>query len=241
MPTVEQDDARQLHRELQVLNKERTMHRSRIRSFLIQHGIQVGNPGNRLFLTFLDVMRTWDGKELPRDLRARVEREYQRLRLVEKQIAALKKEQEERIKTANSASLRKVALLRSLYGIGTKSSWVFVMEFFGWRNFDNRRQVAASAGLTPTPYDSGNSRHEQGISKEGNGRVRTTAVEIAWCWLRFQPDSKLSRWFNKRFAKGGSRMRRIGIVAMARRLLIDLWRYLEHGVIPEGARFKVAA
>ena len=115
---------------------------------------------------------------------------------------------------------------------------MFVQEFFGWRNFDNRRQVGASAGLTPTPYDSGGIRHEQGISKAGNWRIRTMGVEIAWCWLRFQPRSKLSLWFNKRFAQGGKRMRRIGIVAMARRLLIDLWRYLEHGIIPEGAVLK---
>jgi transposase len=238
VPTEEQEDARHLHRELGVLKKERVMHRSRIRGLFIQLGIRIGNPGNRLFLTFL--MRTWDGKELPSGLRARVEREYHRLRLVEEQITALKKQQEELIKEADTASLKKIASLRRLYGIGTTSAWVFVKEFFDWRKFDNRRQVAAAAGLTPTPYDSGSSRHEQGISKTGNRRIRAMAVEIAWCWLRFQSRSKLSRWFNKRFAKGGSRMRRIGIVAMARRLLIDLWRYLEHGVIPEGARFKVA-
>ena len=113
------------------------------------------------------------------------------------------------------------------------------MEFFGWRKFRNRREVGALSGLTPTPYDSGGSRREQGISKAGNWRIRTMAVEIAWCWLRFQPHSKLSRWFNERFSSGGSRMRRIGIVALARKLLIDLWRYLEHGVIPEGALLKI--
>ena len=129
--------------------------------------------------------------------------------------------------------------MRSLYGIGTVSSWAFVMEFFGWREFRNRRDVAALAGLAPTPYDSGGTVREQGISKAGSRRIRTLAVEIAWAWLRFQPQSKLSRWYIERFAGGGSRMRRIGIVAMARRLLIDLWRYLEHGVIPEGARLRL--
>jgi transposase len=238
VPSLEEEDARQLHRELGVLNKERTMHRSRIRSFLIQHGIQIGNPSNRYFLTSLESMRTWDGKKLPVDLKARVDREYERLRMVEGQIAALKKEQNERVKRADSPAMRKVASLRRLNGIGDRSSWVFVQEFFGWRSFNNRRQVGASAGLTPTPYDSGGSRHEQGISKAGNWRIRTMGVEIAWCWLRFQPRSKLSLWFNKRFAQGGKRMRRIGIVAMARMLLIDLWLYLEHGVIPEGAILK---
>jgi transposase len=239
VPSVEEEDARQLHRELGALNKERTMHRSRIRSFLIQHGIQIGNPSNRYFLTYLESVRTWDGKKLPVDLKARVVREYKRLRKVEDQIGALKKEQNDRVKRADNPAMRKVASLRRLYGIGDRSSWVFVQEFFGWRNFENRRQVGASAGLTPTPYDSGGTRHEQGISKAGNWRIRTMGVEIAWCWLRFQPRSKLSVWFNKRFAQGGKRMRRIGIVAMARRLLIDLWRYLEHGVIPEGAILKV--
>jgi transposase len=238
VPSVEEEDARQLHRELGALNKERTMHRSRIRAFLIQHGIQIGNPSNRYFLTYLESMRTWDGKKLPVDLKARVVREYKRLQMVEDQIGALKKEQNDRVKRADSPAMRKVSLLRRLNGIGDRSSWVFVQEFFGWRNFDNRRQVGASAGLTPTPYDSGGIRHEQGISKAGNWRIRTMGVEIAWCWLRFQPRSKLSEWFNKRFAQGGKRMRRIGIVAMARRLLIDLWRYLEHGVIPEGAILK---
>ena len=103
------------------------------------------------------------------------------------------------------------------------SSWIFVMELWGWRQFENRRQVAAAVGLTPTPYQSGESRREQGISHSGNRRVRSLAVEIAWSWLRLQPDSELSRWYRKRFGEGGARMRKIGIVAMARRLVIDLW------------------
>jgi len=126
----------------------------------------------------------------------------------------------------------------ALRGVGVNSSWKFVMEFFGWRNFKNRRELGALSGLTPTPYDSGGSQREQGISKAGNKRIRTLAVEMAWVWLRFQPQSKLSQWFVERFAPGGSRMRRIGIVAVARRLLVDLWRYLEYGVIPEGAQLK---
>ena len=137
--------------------------------------------------------------------------------------------------------MAQVAQLMRLPGIGPVSSWTFVMEFFGWRRFRNRREVAALAGLTPTPYDSGKRLREQGISKAGNRRVRTLAIEIAWAWLRYQPRSKLSRWFLERFAAGGSRMRRIGIVALARRLLIDLWRFLEQGVVPEGAEVKPLA
>jgi len=174
-------------------------------------------------------------------MKARVVREHERLRMIEDHIKLLKKEREQRVKSKETASFQQVAQLRELCGIGVNSSWVFVMEFFGWRKFRNRREVAALAGLTPTPYDSGGSQREQGISKAGNKRIRTMAVEIAWCWLRFQPHSKFSRWFNERFASGGSRMRRIGIVALARKLLISLWRYLEHGVIPEGAIIKSAS
>ena len=112
------------------------------------------------------------------------------------------------------------------------------MELFGWRQFKNRRELAAAIGITPTPYQSGESDREQGISRNGNRRVRAMAIEIAWSWLRFQPGSELSRWWRKRFGSGGTRMRKIGIVAMARRLVIDLWRYLEHGTVPAGARLK---
>jgi transposase len=112
------------------------------------------------------------------------------------------------------------------------------MEFFGWRQFRNRREIAALSGLAPTPYDSGSRTRDLGISKAGNPRVRAMSIEIAWSWLGFQPESKLSRWFDERFAAGGKRMRRIGIVAVARRLLIDLWRYLEKDIMPEGAVLK---
>jgi transposase len=171
-------------------------------------------------------------------MKARVVREYKRLRMVEDHIKLLKKERETRVKSAETASLRQIGQLRELHGVGANSSWLFVMEFFGWRKFHNRKEVGALAGLTPTPYASGGYQREQGISKAGSSRVRTMAVEIAWCWLRFQPQSKLSKWFNERFASGGSRMRRIGIVAMARKLLVDLWRYLEHGIIPAGAQLR---
>ena len=112
------------------------------------------------------------------------------------------------------------------------------MELFGWRQFSNRDEVGACSGLTPTPYDSGQMSRELGISKGGNRRVRAMAVEIAWCWMRYQPHSKLTRWYQERYAGGGKRLRRIGIVAVARRLLIDLWRLLEQGRIPEGARYN---
>ena len=242
VPSMEDEEGRHLHRELEALNKERTMHRSRVKALLIQQGIAVKNPGSRTFLLDLDSFRTWDDKELPVDLKSRIIREHGRLRVVEEQIYALKKERERRlVEDGANPSMRKVSQLITLRGIGINSSWKFVKELFGWRAFRDRRELGSLAGLTPTPYDSGGSQRHQGINKAGNKRIRTLAVEMAWVWIRFQPQSKLSEWFMERFAGGGSRMRRIGIVAVARKLLIDLWRYVEYGVIPEGAVLKSRA
>jgi transposase len=240
VPSREDEDARHLHRELEALKRERTRYRNRIHGILIQQGLRVRNPSTKKFTKELDLMRTWDGRELPPEMKVRLVRVHERLRMVEEQISSLIKEKTQHLQEEN-ARMTQVAQLMRLPGIGPVSSWTFVMEFFGWRRFRNRREVAALAGLTPTPYDSGNRLREQGISKAGNRRVRTLAIEIAWAWLRYQPQSKLSRWFLERFAGGGSRMRRIGIVALARRLLIDLWRFLEYGVVPEGALVRPLA
>jgi transposase len=238
VPTPQEEDGRQLGRELEVLKKERTMHLSRIKGLLNQQGIVAKNPARKNFLSELEIMRCWDAQPLSADFKERIEREYQRLKMVDEQILLLKRKRTVRIRKAASPCMQQVAQLQMLRGIGTESSWDFVMEFFGWRNFRNRKQVAALAGLTPTPYDSGTSVREQGISKSGNRRIRKLSIEIAWCWLRLQPQSKLSQWFLQRFAQGGKRMRRIGIVAVARRLLVDLWRYLKQGKVPEGAIVK---
>jgi transposase len=123
----------------------------------------------------------------------------------------------------------------SLNGIGANGAWLLVREFFGWRQIRNRRELASLAGLAPTPYDSGNSRHEQGISKAGNRLVRWMMVQLAWVWLRHQPNSELSKWYQRRFGQGKSRMRKVGIVALARKLLVALWKYLETGELPAGA------
>ncbi len=241
VPSGEEEDGRNLSRELGVLKKEGTMHINRIKGLLIQQGIVIKNPRSKKFLNELEQVRTWDGQQLPTDFKARVVREHQRLKMVDEQIRGLKQQRAERVKLANKPCLRQVAQLMLLKGIGRESSWDFVMEFFGWRKFGNRKEVAALAGLTPTPYDSGGSQREQGISKAGSWRIRGLSIEIAWCWLRFQPQSTLSQWFDERFAHGGKRMRRIGIVALARRLLIALWRYLKDGMVPEGACLKMSA
>ena len=159
---------------------------------------------------------------------------------MEEQRRALEGTRKRRLGQADTARLQRVVQLMGLRAIGPSCAWLLVMEFFAWRGFRNRRELGACAGLTGTPYDSGGSRRDQGISKAGNRRVRTMMIEIAWLWLRYQPNSKLSRWFCERFAGGGARMRRVGIVALARRLLVALWRYLEEGVLPEGAELKAA-
>jgi transposase len=232
VPSIEEEDARRLHRELERLKRERLAHRVRMQSLLVIHGMRVKIKSTLR----LGSLTLWDGRPLPAELKAELEREVERLRLVERQIAALESERRERLREPKTEAERSIVQLMRLGAIGPTSAWLLVMEFFGWRGFRNRREVAALAGLVGSPYNSGESERDQGISKAGNRRVRAMMVEIAWLWLRFQPKSALSQWYHRRFAGGGLRMRRIGIVALARRLLIALWRYLADGVIPEGAR-----
>ena len=238
VPTEQAEDVRNIGRALDVLTAERTMHSNRIKGLLVQQGIVIKNVISKKFLNKLEAACRWDGQKVSGDFKTRIVREHERLRMVYEQIRRLKKERAERVKRQDTGGMQQVAQLQKLQGIGPESSWDLVMGFFGWRAFKNRRQVAALAGLTPTPYDSGGVVREQGISKAGSRRIRTLSIESAWCWLRFQPESSLSRWFEERFAKGGKRMRRIGIVALARRLLIELWRYLNTGILPPGARLS---
>ena len=179
----------------------------------------------------------WDGSPLGPDLKAELEREYRRLELVESQLRTVEAEQQRRLEQGQVPQMLAILYLMDLRGIGRTGAWILVMEFFGWRDFRNRREVASAAGLTGTPYDSGDSEREQGISKAGNVRIRWLIVQLAWDWLRYQPESQLSLWFRERFGEG-KRLRRVEIVALARRLLIALWRYVEHGVVPEGAQLK---
>jgi transposase len=233
-PSVADEDRRQLHRDLLELKAERTQHSNRIKALLAGCGLAVPSI-DACFPELLAKMHTWDGQPVPAELQERLVREHERWVLVDRQIKDLENERARRVRTAKDQSVDKVRQLLRLRGIGANSAWLFVMEFFGWRRIRNRKQLAALAGLTPTPHQSGDSDHEQGISKAGNRRLRTMAVEIAWCWLHYQPGSALSQWYQKRFAKGSSRQRRIGIVALARKLLVALWRFLETGETPAGA------
>ena len=148
----------------------------------------------------------------------------------------MENERKQRIRRDDTPHVEQVRQLVNLAGIGLSGSWLMVYELFGWRQFANRRQVGAIVGLTPTPYQSGNDHREQGISKAGSKVLRRMMVELAWGWLRWQPDSELSRWYERRFAHHGKRARKVGIVALARKLLIALWRYVEQGELPAGAR-----
>jgi transposase len=172
-------------------------------------------------------------------LRLRLEREVARLELLESQLKEVERKEGVWLQEhGDEALVGKVAQLAHLGGFGVISAWVLVTEVFGWRGFRNRREVGGALGLTPTPYSSGEEEREQGISKAGNWRARKMLIELTWCWLRYQPDSALTHWYAERFGRGSKRQKRVGIVALARRLAVAIWRYLEYGVVPEGARLK---
>jgi transposase len=234
VPSVADEDRRQLHRDLLELKAQRTQHGNRIKGLLASCGLAVVRIDDT-FPAVLAELRTWDGRPVPPGLQQRLRREHQRWQFVSQQIRDVENERARTIRTSADEQVAKVRKLLNVRGIGVNSAWLYVMEFFGWRRIRNRKQLAALAGLTPTPYQSGDSDREQGISKAGNRRLRTMAVEIAWCWLRYQPGSALSQWYQKRFGSGKSRQRRIGIVALARKLLVALWRYLETDEVPQGA------
>jgi transposase len=240
VPGVAEEDLRQVGRELEQLKKERTDHSNRIRALLAAQGVDLGS-GAAALRRPLDRLRLWDGRELLPVLRARLEREQARLEFVDGQIQELEQQRLSQVKAPACRAEEQTAQLMHLRGIGIKSAWLFTTEFFSWREFRNRRQVGGLAGLAPTPYSSGSSvRSEQGISRAGNARIRSMAIEIAWGWLRWQPQSEMAEWFWQRFGKQSGRSRRVGIVALARKLLIALWRFLETGTIPTGALLKAA-
>jgi transposase len=238
VPSVEAEDKRQLHRDLETLKQERASTTTRIKGLLSSQGIRLTSLSK--FPEQLDALRLWDGSPLPSGLRRRLLRVYAHHAFLSQQIAELEAERRTQLQSAQDASIEKVRQLMSLRGIGINGAWLLVMEFFSWRDFKNRREVGGLAGLTPTPYQSGASAREQGITKSGNRHIRWMTTELAWSWLRYQPESALSCWFRERFGGGGKRLRRIGIVAVARKLLIALWRFRETGVIPEGAELKEA-
>jgi transposase len=236
VPSVAEEDARQLHRELLNTKRDRTRVTNRIRGLLATQGLAIDLKVD--VREQLDWMRRWDGSPLPPGLRARLLREWEKVEFLTRQIQGLQNERRRLVRSSDDPAMQKISQLLTLRGIGTNSAWLYTMEFFGWRQFRSGKEIGALAGLTPTPHQSGELRHELGIAKAGNRRVRWMSIEGAWAWLRFQPQSALSQWYQQRFGGGGPRLRKIGIVALARKLLIALWQFLETGVLPEGAELK---
>ena len=238
-PSPAEEDARRTHRERQRLIKERVGHVNRIKGLLATQGIYDHQPIHKDRRQAFAELRTADGEPLPSRLRQELERELTRLELVLDQIRQVEAERDAVLDAAKHNETNVMAQLIKLKSIGPEAATILGLEMF-YRDFTNRRQVAAYAGLTPSPFDSGFKNRDQGISKAGNALVRKTLIEIAWIWLRWQPDSALSQWFKQRTTHQKSRGLRINIVALARKLLIALWRFVTTGVVPEGAVLKAA-
>jgi transposase len=241
VPSVAEEDDRRLHRERGRLIGERIQHVNRIKGLLAIHGVYDYQPLRHDRMQQLERLCSADGQTLPSRLKAEIQRELQRLELVVGMIKTIEVERDAiasaKIETAHG-SAKKIQGLAKIKCIGPEFATTLVGEVF-YRSFGNRKQLASYVGLTPAHFQSGSMCHDQGISKSGNSKARTVMVELAWLWLRHQPASPLSVWFHQRVGKIRGRIRRITIVAVARRLLIALWRYLETGLVPEGAVLKV--
>jgi transposase len=237
VPSVEQEDARRASRERDRLVKEQTGHTNRIKALLRLLGMAVGYPRRRDWLNWLERQRDRQGQPMSPHLLAEVTREHARLMLVRQQLAALEQVQAAQASPVPAAMAERRDLLQRLKALGPAFATTLTNEVF-YKDFRNRRQVGAYCGLTSSPWRSGGIDREQGISKAGNPRARLKAIELAWLWLRHQPESELSRWFRTRTANAGKRARRIAIVALARKLIVALWRYLTTGLVPAGATMK---
>ena len=239
VPSIAEEDARRLHRERHRLISERVQHVNRIKGLCALHGIYDYHPLRPQAIAHLEQLRTAQGDALPPRVKSEIKRQLHRLKLVVEMIATLEAERDAIVGdvTSTHVNAEKIRALHKLKAIGPEFAAVLVGEIFH-RKFNNRRQLASYVGFAPSPFQSGNVAHDQGISKAGNSRGRTTGIELAWLWLRYQPESDLSVWFRARVGTVKGRIRRIIIVALARKLLVALWRYLETGVVPQGAVLK---
>jgi len=242
VPTVDEEDRRHLHRELKTSKQDRTRVSNRIKSLLANNGLTLTSWKD--LTGQLKKLHLWNGSDLPAALRSRLGRYARDYAYYTDRIRELETERRhifsEELRKAGSqgSAVGKAVQLYTLKGVGINTAWLYSMEFFSWRTFRNTKEVGSLAGLTPTPKDSGKRYREQGIGKDGSRHIRGSAIELAWSWLRFQPESDLSKWYERRFGSGSKRIRKIGIVALARKLLIALWRFVETGVLPEGAVVK---
>jgi transposase len=239
VPSPEEEAARQLTREIDTVREDRKQVRNRIQAFLATQGIRL-ELGPR-FLQRLPELTTGDGRPLPAAWRGRLEREWAHLEAIEARMTTLTAERDAHITTGTDRVAEVARQLCRMRGVAETSAAVFSAELFGTRTFANGRQLGALTGLVPVPYRSDQRVQDQGISKAGRAELRRVAIQVAWGWVRWQPDSALTQWFTRRFAGAGGRSRRIGIVAVARKLMIALWRFVANGVIPEGATLKTAA
>ena len=238
-PSPEDEDRRRLTRERGTLVKERIQHTNRIRGLLSGQGVRDYNPLRGDCLERLEALRTGDGRPLPPLLKAEILRELDRIAVVTTQLATVERARDALVHTEVEKPDTPAGVLIKLKGIGPEFASLLWLEAL-FRSFANRRQVGAYGGLAPSPWQSGSIERDQGISKSGNHRLRRTMIELAWSWLRHQPNSALSRWFRARVGAAKGRIRRIAIVALARKLLVALWRYVTQGVVPEGAELKAA-
>jgi|RhiMetdeSRZDD1v2_1073273.scaffolds.fasta_scaffold244684_2 transposase len=236
VPAVGDEDRRQLHRGRKDLQRQQTDCSNRIKGLLASCGLDA--EVNAQFRTTLAGLRDWAGAPVPAGLQQRMLQEFAVWEALHRQVRDAANEQERRLREGEESYLDKVRRLLGLKAVGVRSAWILVVELFAWRDIKNGKELGALVGLTPTPYDSGQTEREQGISKAGNKHVRGLIVELAWLWLRWQPRSALSRWYERRFGSGNKRARKVGIVALARKLLIALWRYVDQGELPEGAEEK---
>ena len=233
VPSAADEDRRHVHRELLTARRDRARLTNRIKGLLASHGVPLATL--RTLPAHLATARLWDGSPLPLHCVARLTREWDLVGQYTARLRALRAARTALLRVSDDPAIAQVRRLVQLRGVGPDSAWLYVMEFFAWRQFRNRREVGGLAGLTDTPYQSGDVDHQQGISKAGNRWVRALAVNTAWAWLRYQPQSALACWYRQKFGHGPGRLRKVGIVALARKLLIAFWRYLETGVVPEGA------
>lgn len=237
VPSETEEDRRHLARTLRAIKSDRTRAINRIRSVLATQGVSVAGALLRFDVTRV---RRWDGQPLLPGLHRRVAREWEHLAALTQQLRACEVQQRAAVRRQHEVAAAQARRLRDLNGVGWNAAWLYASEIFSWRAIRNGRELGALAGLVAAPYQSGATQTTPGITKAGNRQWRAMAVELAWGWLRYQPTSALTRWYLERFHAAGPRARRIGIVALARKLLIALWRYVEHGLVPEGAQLKRA-
>jgi transposase len=238
VPSVADEDARQLHRTRETLQGDRTRLINRLKATLATLGLRLGI--RRDLLARVDAMPLPDGGPVPPGARERLARDWALLQAVDQQLADVDAERAALPIELTTPTGRAVQTLHGLRAIGPAGAWVLATEIFGWREIRNGRQLGALVGLVPAQFQSGESTRDRGITRAGNQHVRRLMVQLAWGWLRWQRTSALSQWYQRRFAGGGPRLRRIGIVALARKLLVALWRYVDHGIVPEGAVLKTA-